>query len=200
MQQSGRRVEVQLRCRGRREHALVADVVDRQQGACTCEQGVPCIAGAQQLGQQAGVPVVAVHDMGANRRRWRLEDGELEQEEAQVFVHCVRVQRIARVQLRTVDEVHGDAEPGSVVACSENSTAWRPSGTMDLLRFHHGNGSSSPRRSIVRVVRHEEPHVVTPLVKVAAERTGHVGEPAGLGERCDLRSGKADLSRHESGV
>ena len=51
-----------------------------------------------------------------------------------------------------------------------------------------------------RVVRHEEPHIVSPVVQVTTECAGHVSKPAGLCEWCDFRSYKTDLSRHEREV
>ena len=48
----------------RAERALVAEVVDGENGARLREQLVPGVSGLQQQRREGGVPVVTVHDVG----------------------------------------------------------------------------------------------------------------------------------------
>ncbi len=63
VQQVGVVAETQVRERGGRELALVADVVDGEHGAGRGEQPVPAVEGAQQQGSETGMPVMAVQDL-----------------------------------------------------------------------------------------------------------------------------------------
>jgi hypothetical protein len=107
-----------------------------------------------------------------------------------MLVGVARVDRAARVELRTIDEVHGRASRQPRVEHREHVVV-RPQVERQALEALDGLGSDA-RAADGRVARGEEPHLVTGAVQVAGECPRHVREPPGLGERLDLGGEQAD--------
>ena len=92
-----------------RKEPLVGDVVDRQHRLGVLEEAVPAVEGLEIDRHQRRVPVVAMHDVGAEAHSLAaLENGAREESEAQVLVPFAGVEAVALVELGTVDEI--DAE------------------------------------------------------------------------------------------
>src|SRR5205823_6490529 len=105
---SGREPEIRDALGG--EDALVADVVDGEHRAGRAKQWLARPHRAQEERRERRVPVVAMQNPGREAEPpARLERGAREGEEAQVLVGIAGVDRAARVELRTIDEVHGRA-------------------------------------------------------------------------------------------
>ena len=99
---------------GRREDALIADVMDRQHRAGRREQRLVLPGRPEEQRRKGGVPVVAVQNLRRPPRA--LAGGERrarEGEEAQVLVGIAGVQGGARIQRGAVDQIRRRAAPSA---------------------------------------------------------------------------------------
>jgi hypothetical protein len=167
-----------------REHALVPQVVDREQGARALEQAVPGIDRLEVERQEGGVPVVRVDDVGRPLPALReLDCGAREDREAQVLVGVLGVDRGAGEQCRAVDEPGIELRPGKF--------RMRDSALERAPRGHQGQldvQRREPRRVLAhpRVQRQNDANVVPRRRERAGQCGRDVGEAAGLRERRGL--------------
>ena len=97
------------RKRVRGKDSLIADVVDGEDRGNSLERGVLVVQGAQENGNQRGLPVVAMEDVGHAEDLGGLQNGAAIQGEALGIVMIVAqrsaVESIAIVEGRIIDEV-----------------------------------------------------------------------------------------------
>ena len=176
---------------GRREDALIADVVDRQHRAGRGEQRLVLPHRLEEQRRKGGVPVVAMQNLrrpgealAGGQRRAR------EPEEAQVLVGIAGVEGGARIQRGAVDQVRRRA-------ARQLRAQHREHVVVGSHRQRHLLQALDRLRGIRRAVdggvaRRKQPHVMTGAVQVLGQRPAHVPQSAGLGERFDFGGEQAD--------
>ena len=186
-----------VRRRGRAEHPLVTDVVDREDAACIAEGLlVPGVGSAQQQGRERRVPVIAVHDVRREPHALAaVERGPGEHQVTHVLVGRVRVDARPVENRGAVDQVNPEVR--TRLARGVDVVAVRPRAD------DHVEGLQVLDRAAVHalqvhlaVQRHEHPHIVTALAEIARQGRRHVAEAARLRERRDFGGQEAHAQRH----
>ena len=171
----------------RAEDPLVVEVVDGEQRLGLRERRLPGEAGPQHQRDEAGLPVVAVDDVGRELQADRaLQRGAREQKESQVLVGIGGVDWLPAVQGGAVNEI------GVLPRCAEEGEAVGVVAEMDdvlgkdflkIMRL----------RAHPRVEGQERPDVVPVLAQLLGERPRHVGEAPGLGPGGDFGGDEEDV-------
>src|ERR1019366_9064500 len=93
------------------EQALVSQVMNSEQGPAAEKGGVGRESGAQVGGQEAGLPVVAVKDIGSKQDAGNAEGGAAEYGKTNVVVRVVQtgfaVEAFSAVERRAIHQVNG---------------------------------------------------------------------------------------------
>jgi hypothetical protein len=183
-----------------RKAALERRVVDGEHGARPRARGRENVARARhEIRHESGVPVVAVHDVGApaggvGRQRKAgdrmAEDAEAHRVVGPVATELVLVGRAwAAVERRAIEQPDREAGIGRALQQAHRRDA------------HHGvevGRDASPAQRLERrlVAGKEQAYFRAQARQRAGKRGAHVREAAGLGKRIDLRCGEQDA--HES--
>ena len=164
------------------EVALVFEVVDGEDAGGVGEFGRVSVGGAQPVGDQAGVPVVAMDDVGAPvEHAGGFKSGAGEEREAMAVVGVAVDGRTVAEIVRVVDEEHLEAverhgvDPHGFVAAVEGQVEARDAGAArdagEVDRAVAGDGDA---------------HVEAAAGQGLGQGGEHVGQAAGLGEGVEL--------------
>ena len=141
------------------------------------------------------MPVVRVHDVGmpAEGGHDEIERGAAE-ERKPVGVVVVAVDAIASEKIALGDEVDGNVRPRQLGVQDASREQRAVDRHLQRGRMRR-DGPSPVGRGVLdeAVRRHHDAHVVAEARQRFGQRTGHVGKPAGLGERRDFRGDEQDL-------
>ena len=175
-----------------REHALILQVVDGVHGLHVLIEREVRVLDLQQRRNHAGLPVVAVHDVGLEAQvRKRVNDRAAEEAEALILIAAQAVDVAAAEVEMIVDEVEGHA-----LILKRLDAAVLPAPAKLDLKLAFGLHLGGPFLGDGRVQRHHDAHVDALLGQNRGKRAHDVGQAARLDKRHAFGSGKQNLHQN----
>ena len=162
-----------------REHALILEVVDGVDGLHILIERELRILNLEQRRDHAGLPVVAVDDVGLEvKMHQRVDDRAVKEAEALVFVAAQTVDIGAAEVILVIHEVEGHA----LIFKALHAAVLAAPAKLDLkLAFELHLADILFRDGGVE--RQDDAHVVALRLEHGGKRAHHVGQTAGLDER-----------------